>query len=366
VDASAVPTALKVKWDLGLPVVEVFIDGHGPLNFVLDSGAAGYVLDQRVADALRLERIALTPDGRGVGVSAADGETYVPQAVRIHEFRSGPLVERDTGALVFDLSLIEQASGTRIDGLLPAEAFRGVLLMLDLAGETATVTAGELPPADDRDVLPLLRSPIACIVVEIGGNSCPVIIDTGGKTALVVPTALTQSLRFRSNPVVTGSHASLAGQTPAWTGRLDATIAWGRHEIVSPVIGLTAGDSASAGVDLLREFRITFDFSHSRVRFERSDDNGPISSRPVRGLGLGFLREDGAWSVRYVLDGSPAAQAGIHVGDCVETIDDRPFSEITLAQRQTMMDTKDALRLRIVGADGTTRDVTLPVVTLVE
>jgi hypothetical protein len=180
-----------------------------------------------------------------------------------------------------------------------------------------------------------------------------------------VPTTYESSLRFRAKPVVVGYIASLAGQTPIRAGRLNETIAWGRHRIVSPVVDLTSGSNAVAGIDVLREFRITFDFSHSRVRFERSDDEGPIRSRSVRSLGIGFLRKDGASIVEYVLDDSPAARCGVQVGDCIETIDGRPVAGLSRAQRNEMLHDRTSLRLRVTGVGGT-RDVVVPVATLVE
>ena len=70
VTATATPTELKVNWDLGVPIVEVFIDGHGPLNFVLDSGAAVYAVDRRVAKVCA-DVLSVVPDRQVIDTVSA-------------------------------------------------------------------------------------------------------------------------------------------------------------------------------------------------------------------------------------------------------------------------------------------------------
>jgi hypothetical protein len=363
VDVSDVPTALKVNWGVGLPIVEAFIDGHGPWSFVLDSGASLYAVDERVAATLNLERVDL----EDVTVSTASVAAPVRQAVRIHELRVGPLVERDTGAAVFDFSQLGQVSGTHIDGCIPAKAFTNGLLTFDFVGKTVSVVAGGLPRADGKDVLDLEYGMLPSVSVEIGGESRLVDLDTGGDGGLVVPSAVASSLRFRSSPVVVGMYVAASGVVPSREGRLAETIAWGRHRIESPVVELSENDRFAAGIELLREFRVTFDFANERVRFERRD-NATVRCQSVRRIGVGFDRgfgDDRTWTVGYVLDDSPAALAGIHVGDRIETVDGQPVSNLPAGAWRKLMDTAQSVRLRVLDAGGS-RVVDVPVKTYVE
>jgi hypothetical protein len=369
VTASAAPTALEVTWGFGAPVIPVYIDDRGPWNFVLDSGAGMYALDQRAADELNLKLVDVSSDGAGVAApDYVGGHANVRNAALIREFRAGPLVDRDTGAAVLDLSDFERVSGKRIDGVLPAAAFHGALLVFDAGKETVTVTAGELPPADGENVLTLAQSPLATVALEICGKPCWTIIDTGGNGGLTVPAALCSSAMFRSPPAVASMHQTIAGLSPVRKGRLNGTIACGRHRILEPVVSLSDERYAVFGLDLLRDFRVTFDFAHQRVRFERNDDLGPIHSRSVRGIGLGFYGardDDDTWTVGYVLDDSPAAQAGIHADDRIETVDGQPVSKLPDGTWAKLMNTSDSVRLRVLDAGGS-RLVDVRVATLVE
>jgi hypothetical protein len=264
-----------------------------------------------------------------------------------------------------DLSPFGQGYARRIDGLLPASAFWNVLLTLDSARGMGTVVAGELPSADGADVLSIERGKrLAFISVPIAAVACRLLIDTGNAGRLDVPASREPSLRFRSPPAIAGLHASIAGVVPSRMARLDETIAWGRHRIADPVVVLSAGEFAVAGSEVLREFRITFDFSHSRVRFER-DGTEPIRSKSVRGLGVGRVEKDGVSTVNFVLQGGPGDRAGVRVGDRIESVDGVPDSAISLQQWQEMMQTKSQVRLRIVRDDGP-HDVTVDVATFVE
>lgn len=359
---SETPTALPVTWLGGYALVDTYVDGRGPWKFLLDSGADHYGIDLRAAEDLQLER----EGGDGVRLTnlLSGTQTDLLGSVRIREIRAGPLVESDTGAEIVDLSLAEQALGTRIDGVLPASAFREGLLTFDFAAGSVTVEQGELPAPNGQDVLALSLEPLPWIAVELGGSPCAVILDTGSQSALCVPAAREPSLRFRAPPAAVGMHGTLAGVVPDRSGRLDGSLAWGRHRIADPVVSLTPGEYGLAGVRLLGEFRVTFDFAHERVRFERSGSE-PIRSKAIRGIGAGFLRRDGVSVVEYVFDGGPAARAGLRVGDRVEAVDDRPVGELTSAARERLWDERDKVKLRVAGADGP-RDIVVPVVTVVE
>jgi membrane-associated protease RseP (regulator of RpoE activity) len=356
--------AIPTSWNLGLPIVEVSIDGHGPFRFILDSGASCLFIDRRAADELRLERVDVTGDEAARGIDSGEGAFSVRQAARIREFRAGPLVDRDGQALVVDLSPMERAAGGRIDGAVPAGMFRGGLLTLDHGAGDATFGPGELPAPDGREVVAIDYDDRCFVSIPIGGRRCPVLLDTGSRYFLSLPASLESSLRFRAPPAVVGRLATLAGIAPLRAGRIDGTLMWGASRIADPVVGLSAADFGNAGMAFLREFRVTFDFTNRLVRFERTGAE-PIRCPPVRSPGAGFLREEGVWAVAYLLDGGPAERAGLRVGDRVAAIDGRPVSDVGRVEYEKMLATRERMTLRVL-RDGAARDVVVEIATLVE
>jgi len=357
--------AIPTSWDVGIPIVEASIDGHGPLRFLLDSGASGLLIDRRVADELKLDLVDLTQDGAGANsFDAGEGTFAIRHAARIHEFRAGPLVDRDREALVVDLSLMERASGARIDGALPAAMFRGGLLTVEHGRGDATFGPGELPPADGKEVLTIEYDDRCYVTLDVGGHRCPVLIDTGNDGFMHVPAALETSLRFHQPPAIVGRFATLAGITPRRAARIDGTIMWGACQVADPVVELSAANYGNVGMEFLREFRVTFDFANRRVRFERAA-GAPVRSPPVRSPGAGFLHDEGAWTVGYVLAGGPAERADLRAGDRVVAIDGRPASDVGTVEYEEMLATRAGITLRVV-RDGAAREVVVAITTLVE
>jgi hypothetical protein len=101
------------------------------------------------------------------------------------------------------------------------------------------------------------------------------------------------------------------------------------------------------GADVLRRFRVTIDFPRQEMTLERIP-GAPRIEEEVSFMGPGVVlgavdegSDDGA-RVRRVLAGSPAAKAGIHVGDRVLAIDGATTAGVS----------EEGLRRRLVGAAG--------------
>jgi predicted aspartyl protease len=356
---------LASQWIADLPFVEATIDGGGPFLLLLDSGMSVLALAPRVVEEIGLERVPLTADGSPVALDAVSGDAYVDQGARISELHLGTYVVRDTGALIFDMEPFDQLLGVRIDGILPVSGFRDRLVTIDPEREIVALSRGELPAADGRDVLELIEgADRPYVLIEIGGRLCPTLIDTGFGGYLHVPAEREDSLRFRSPLVVAGRNSTAAGIYERREGRLDGAIMWGRHRISDPVVSISPAPYAVAGALLLGEFRTTFDIGHSRVRFERGGEE-PLMSESVRSPGFGYLRDGDGWTVAYVLGGTPAARAGVRVGDRIDRVAGLAVGELTRAAFGRLIRSLDTLHLEVSGPDGP-RTVSVDMATIVK
>jgi predicted aspartyl protease len=116
-------------------VVDVFINGEGPFDLVLDTGATYTCVTHEVAERLQL------PERRGaVGIGAGVGGAGQVQLVRFDSLRVGAATVTDMPGCVLDLSALE-AVGTRIDGLLGLNFLRSFDVRLDFAREVVTLTS---------------------------------------------------------------------------------------------------------------------------------------------------------------------------------------------------------------------------------
>jgi predicted aspartyl protease len=118
-------------------VVPVHINGQGPFDLVLDTGATVTCVTPDVS-----ERLAL-PAQRGVrGYGAGVGGAGRVELVRYDTLRVGAAAAFDLPGCVIDLASLE-AIGTRVDGLLGLNFLQSFDVRLDFGRDVLTLTARE-------------------------------------------------------------------------------------------------------------------------------------------------------------------------------------------------------------------------------
>jgi predicted aspartyl protease len=106
-------------------VVPVLINGQGPFDFVLDTGATLTCIERTVAQRLEL------PSARGaVGYGAGIGGQGRVELVRIDSLRVGEAAAHDLVGCVLDLGSL-RAVGANVDGLLGLNVLREFHVSLD-------------------------------------------------------------------------------------------------------------------------------------------------------------------------------------------------------------------------------------------
>jgi predicted aspartyl protease len=104
--------------------VPVLVNGEGPYDFVLDTGATLTCIDRRIADDLGL------PERRGGGIGAGATETGRVGIVRIDSLRVGQSLATELDGCILDLAHT-QTIGVEIDGLLGLNFLRAFRITLD-------------------------------------------------------------------------------------------------------------------------------------------------------------------------------------------------------------------------------------------
>jgi predicted aspartyl protease len=106
-------------------MVPVYLNGQGPFDFVLDTGATLTCVDQAVATRLQL------PTARGmVGVGAGVGGAGRMQMLRVDSVRVGAARAEEMTVCALDLKHT-RAVGLEIDGLLGLNFLRSFRVTLD-------------------------------------------------------------------------------------------------------------------------------------------------------------------------------------------------------------------------------------------
>lgn len=353
---------LDVEWVEDFAFADVMIDGKPAGRFLVDTGASAVLVTPQVADAVGLARREIDRDRGGYPLAGADASSAMIQRVApVRELRCGPVSVRDFDALEVDTTPLALALGHRVDGVLPATVFHDVLLTVDYPARRIEVSARRQPDAGAAHWLPLLPGSLPQVTLRIGDADVPMLLDTGSSQFLALPE--TVSMPLHGAPVATGRKQTVGEVLAVRQVRLDLALDWAGHVVPDPVVELGRERRGAAGAAFLRRFRVELDQSSGWVRFERAATEA-LTSPPVRGIGLGFLRGPTHWTVGYVLDGTPAADTGIAVGDQVTALDGVAVGEISRARYEQLLAQRDVLRLT-VHSGASERDVEVPVTVLV-
>lgn len=251
--------------------VAVQVNGAGPYNFVVDSGADTSVIGQKIAKALNL------PAGRPVMLHGMTESAQVNR-VLVDELKLGTSTVSDLQLPV----LLERDLGG--DGMIGIDALVEQRLMMDFEKKTIKVEdAKRPPPRMDGDIVVVARLRRGqLILTQVKANKKPIeaVVDTGsmitiGNLALRDQLLRREPDKFYTIEVtgVTGAKQDLqlARVAELRLGAIvlrDVPIAFAD---VPPftVFGLREKPSLLLGTDILEAFRrISLDFRARKVRFQ--------------------------------------------------------------------------------------------------
>jgi predicted aspartyl protease len=147
VHAPADAAAGEVEFTMAGPggaalMVPVYVNGEGPLDFVLDTGATFTCVSEETAERLRL------PERPTAGIGVGVGGTSRLRLVQVDSLRLGGAAAESLPACLLDLAHTE-AIGLSMDGLLGLNFLSSFLVTLDFErGVVRLEPPGGLPAED--------------------------------------------------------------------------------------------------------------------------------------------------------------------------------------------------------------------------
>ena len=261
---------LPFRWTPGQIEVEVSVNGAAPMRFVVDTGAEYSILDGELAEALRI------PAFRRGARQFARGVTL----------RLGEVELRDQEVMIWQLDNFRR-QGRKIAGVVGFDFFARYVVSIDYAARTLTVMdPAAFQPPKSAVAMPLTfagRIPVVPVTLEFAGRAplrANVIIDTGAQIAMTLrhPFAERHHLIELAGAQPRTSETLAAGRTPfLQLAAQRITLAkWSfekqRIEIYARASGAGAYTESDGllGNEILRRFRVTVDYSRSRLYLQPS------------------------------------------------------------------------------------------------
>jgi hypothetical protein len=350
ISAAAGEARLPIEVYDNLVFLQVRVNRSAPRSFLLDTGTNVSVLNESAAGVLNL----LPP--RSLHMKIGTGEASVRTGIAKHvALGFGDVELPPAKMLIVALAPLESRIGHEIDGIVGADIFKRYVAAIDYQSNTLTLSdtrafayhgPGELLRlriAGDRPFLKARVNPVAA-----GPLDATLVIDTGDTSALGFHTPFVTKHGLRNSPQVLIPHLSkgLSGDSRNWRGRVNS-LQLGSVRIDGPLATFSEAVSGSEadssydgliGGEILHRFRVVFNYSARVMVIEPNSAFRDPYEADMSGL---TLSEAGANFRTVTIDRidphSAGAEAGLVVGDVIETIDARATSSMTLDSVQRLL-----------------------------
>ncbi len=264
------PADIGAMEDLGRRMTApVMINGKGPFDFIVDTGANRSIMSDELAAELAL------PAGRITKVHGIVGERLVP-TVRLERFAIGAREARNLSMATLPGRHLGGA------GLLGVDGLKNQRIVFDLPGSRLQIVRSGTPPTTDGGTVIQARKRFGQLTVvdtDIDGVRVAVLIDSGS-VSTIGNSALREVVQKKSRPVL--QQVKISGATGDVTmGDYGAVPRFrlGTLHIMNLRVAyadlhpfalweLTDRPALLMGMDIMRFFEeISLDFGRNEVRF---------------------------------------------------------------------------------------------------
>ena len=354
----------------GFLLVDVNIDGRGPLPFILDTGGHAIL----TADAAK--RFGF--ETRGAGVSTGSGPGSMSTAyTRVAHLGLGGADVRDLTFLVmpYPHEFYERGEGREpIAGILGLELFERFAITFDYGKGQLVLQPydqGAAPATERGDRVPLMfTDDMPLVDASLDGRRGVFGIDTGnsGLTLLFPQWAARNGIAARYEQ---GAPAPTGGVGGLFTAHFAHAkgMQIGRQRLDNVVAMLTRADAGATGnpteagnigQDVLSRFNVHFDYRRGEMVLQ------PRATPAERQYAMAGFRagksaeQPDRYKVSWVLPGGPAAEAGLKAGDFIVAVNGKPAKAIGLGElREASMNLPEGTPLKLTLDGGKTLEMRL-------
>jgi predicted aspartyl protease len=342
-------------------------------RFLVDTGAGMTAVSLELADELAVS------GGEKLEIVGLGGGTEARAAV-LPPLRVGAFTLSGIHGLVLDLDELRAGLGSDLDGILGFSALARYAVTFDFAHsqlELAENAEARVPKAGGTRLSFVMVGGQVIVPVRVdGGGESSFLVDTGAWRTFLPP-EVGAKLDVPADRRLPGIPSSGADGRPIEADAVRVrSLRIGDVEVERPIVLVPAsgesqpGDAWSLvtrargvlGADILRRFRVTIDFPRQEMTLEPvpSVVSAPEGETSFIGPGvvLGTAEAGPGTSVRVrrVLAGSPAARAGIKVGDRVTAIDGESTGGLRTEALRRRLSGPAGSRVRLTVRDGAGRE----------
>lgn len=314
-------------------VLKVQINESSPLSFILDSGLGRTIVTELTSeDSLSLKsyrKTVLNGLGTGKEISALISEGNSLQVGRMK------FVNQMVNMLEQDIFNLSAYTGRKINGLLGSDFFQDHVVRVDYDLQRITFyesSSFKIPKGYVAVPLTIIKDKMYAKVLVADGNGKPrevnMLIDSGAELAAWFRTYGSNAVKLPEKNIHGYIGQGLNGEIKGYVGRLPR-VYFGGHVLHNPIVSFPDSISISEairdtdregtiGSQILSRFNLIFDEPNEMLyikpnrNYKKDFAYNAAGIEAVKQSFIPFLPE-----VIYIWENSPAAKAGIMVGDLI-------------------------------------------------
>jgi predicted aspartyl protease len=306
----------------GVVLVAATVEGQSA-TLLLDTGAERSCLDTRFAAQLRLGSASVERIRQPYA-------TVTAGSIRIEDIEIDSFHLQHMELLSSDLSSTSLAAGVPIDGILGSDVLRHFAVRIDFSSGSTQFQMNTSVPA--RGVVVTLQSTnnLYFVPLNIQGTPVRLLLDTGTNGSSVSSHAWSAiTMHWRPQTMLNGVRSSGGSESAKFVLIPNVDIGGATSRNVPLRVQSQTRDGLFAdanfdgllGTDVLRQFIVTLDLANNRMYLIRNP-NSHVDRYLFSTIGIQFAKNvDGDFTIMAVWNPSPAAKAGLKVGDLILAVD---------------------------------------------
>lgn len=347
-------------------IVKLIFNDVFPLKFIVDTGAEHTILTKReISDLMQVNYQRRFP------IMGADMKTelfaYLATGVRL---KISNMYFTNNAILVLeeDYFKFEESAGMDIHGILGADILKRFVIKIDYGRRVITFydpSVFKKPDGKSMQLNTVFRRNKPYLFADIKMDNdhhlqTKLLMDTGASLALLLHTNTDLKITVPPNVVRTNIGMGLGGTIEGFVGRitsLELNAQWPLNAVITnfqdigviPDTSFLYGRHGIVGNQALNRFVVTIDYPREKVYIEPGKLYKQKFTYDKSGLSLVSSGPNLTnFVVTFVVEGSPAEQAGLQKGDEIKSINGIPSNFLSLQEVLLKLHKKSGKNVKII------------------
>jgi hypothetical protein len=337
------------------------LNGVASGRFLLDNGAADVFISEAKARSLKLSaqsRAAIPGGDRGIATVYVSNVTVQVGALTLKDHRSVIIPAAEMKGL-------SQYFGRTLDGIIGYEFFQQLVVEVDYAKQVLHLHQpknykyqgmGQRLPLQIENRRPYVKGTVQ--PYGYGAIAATLLVDLGSNGALSITAGCgrDQTLRAAAPKILQRQVATIHGTQQIYLGRIQS-LNLAQFHLKTPLTIFETHTRAECdriagkiGTQVLRQFRVIFDYPQQQLILEPQTDLNPISAYEYDLSGL-WLQAEGdkfnIYRVGAVFPETPAARAGLQTGDILSRVNQTSAEQMSISQIRRQLSQPQTVSIQV-------------------